>query len=604
MQRTQLVAARCDIPNEEFTVGWICAIEPEFIASQMFFDQPLGQTRSQSLHDNNSYQLGKIHDHYVVMACLPARSYGTDSAAAVARDMMSSFPNIRIGLMVGVAGGAPSTTHDIRLGDVVVSLAEANQQAVLQYDFGKAKQGEAFQITRLLNQPPPMLLTAVQHLKASIKRQGTGPGLQDIIEDRLERPENDHLRLEYGRPEGDSDRLYEPTIASPMAADQHLGQEESILAERDPRELGDEVHIHYGRIACGNTVVKDSEIRDRLSKEHNILCFEMESAGLMNHFPCLVIRGICDYSDRHKSKEWQPFASMTAAAYAWRLLDSIAPRTITAAKPMAAYLEERDQKILDWISPPDYSKKHMSKHDEVLRAWHRKTGSYLLESSEFTQWLRATGGTLFCYGNPGAGKTVISSAVIDRIHDALENETRQGLAYTYAEYKESDNQSTRQILRSLLKDLSTRHRRTTLQLPVAVQQLYEKCQRLSKSPSEEQILEALESVVKEFDRVFIVFDALDELPIPSQSGICDAVYDLQIKTSKISLFATSRRNEEIEALELFSQKSCAKLEIKARSDDIEIYLEGRLRELRRKWAVDQDVRAEILTVIPEAARGM
>ncbi|KAK4465324.1 hypothetical protein QBC42DRAFT_248642 [Cladorrhinum samala] len=490
---------------------------------------------------------------------------------------MSSFPNIRIGLMVGVAGGAPSTAHDVRLGDVVVSLAEANQQAVVQYDFGKAKQGEAFQITRLLNQPPPMLLTAVQHLKASIKRQGKGSGLQDIIEERLERPENEHLRVEYGRPEGDSDRLYEPmAITSAIAAGQRLGHEESRLVERDPRESGDEVEIHYGRIACGNTVVKDSELRDRLSKEHNILCIEMESAGLMNHFPCLVIRGICDYSDRHKSKEWQPFASMTAAAYAWRLLDSIAPRTITAAKPMAAYLEERDQKILDWISPPEYSKNIMSKHDEVLRSWHRKTGSYLLESSQFTEWLGAIGGTLFCYGGPGAGKTVISSTVIDRIHDMLQNETRQGLAYMYAEYKESDNQSTRQILRCLLKDLGTRRRRTTLQLPVAIQQLYEKCQRLSKSPSEEQILGTLQSVIKEFERVFIVVDALDELPIPSQAGICDALYDLQIKTSRINLFATSRRNEEIEALQLFAQESCAKLEIKARSDDIEIYLEGRL----------------------------
>ncbi|KAK4465325.1 hypothetical protein QBC42DRAFT_283458 [Cladorrhinum samala] len=72
MESRYFLAPRCDIPNEEFTVGWICAIEPEFVAPQMFFDQPLGQTRSQSLHDNNSYQLGKIHDHYVVMACLPA----------------------------------------------------------------------------------------------------------------------------------------------------------------------------------------------------------------------------------------------------------------------------------------------------------------------------------------------------------------------------------------------------------------------------------------------------------------------------------------------------------------------------------------------------
>lgn len=50
----------------------------------------------------------------------------------------------------------------------------------------------------------------------------------------------------------------------------------------------------------------------------------------MNHFPCLVIRGICDYSDTHKNKEWQGYAAMTAAALAKDLLSQISPRKIEA----------------------------------------------------------------------------------------------------------------------------------------------------------------------------------------------------------------------------------------------------------------------------------
>ena len=42
----------------------------------------------------------------------------------------------------------------------------------------------------------------------------------------------------------------------------------------------------------------------------------MEAAGFMNHFPCLVIRGICNYCDSHKHKGWQDYAAMVAAAYA------------------------------------------------------------------------------------------------------------------------------------------------------------------------------------------------------------------------------------------------------------------------------------------------
>jgi nucleoside phosphorylase len=70
-------------------------------------------------------------------------------------------------------------------------------------------------------------------------------------------------------------------------------------------------------------VIRDGVKRDRLQNEHGIFCFEMEAAGLMNNFPCLVIRGICDYSDSHKNKHWQPYAAATAAAYAKVLLEHI-----------------------------------------------------------------------------------------------------------------------------------------------------------------------------------------------------------------------------------------------------------------------------------------
>jgi hypothetical protein len=44
---------------------------------------------------------------------------------------------------------------------------------------------------------------------------------------------------------------------------------------------------------------------------------------LMDSFPCVVIRGICDYADSHKNKRWQPYAAVTAAAYAKELLLTI-----------------------------------------------------------------------------------------------------------------------------------------------------------------------------------------------------------------------------------------------------------------------------------------
>ena len=77
--------------------------------------------------------------------------------------------------------------------------------------------------------------------------------------------------------------------------------------------------------------------RDRISRElGGVLCFEMEAAGLMNTFPCLVIRGICDYSDSHKNKDWQAYAAAVAAVYAKELLGEIEPAIVERTPAAAA----------------------------------------------------------------------------------------------------------------------------------------------------------------------------------------------------------------------------------------------------------------------------
>lgn len=77
--------------------------------------------------------------------------------------------------------------------------------------------------------------------------------------------------------------------------------------------------------------MKDAQRRDDIEQEHNILCFEMEAAGLMNQFPCLVIRGICDYCDSHKNKAWQPYAAAVAAAWAKELLRNVSSDAVAGA---------------------------------------------------------------------------------------------------------------------------------------------------------------------------------------------------------------------------------------------------------------------------------
>ncbi|KAJ0335179.1 hypothetical protein COL154_013769 [Colletotrichum chrysophilum] len=330
-----------------YTVGWICAVTAESVAARAFLDEEHAGPRQVAQQDSNSYVLGSIGSHNVVIAALPEGEYGTTSAATVAKDMLHSFPNVRIGLMVGVGGGAPSKKHDIRLGDIVVSKPGGGHGGVFQYDFGKTIQNRSFQETGFLNQPPVLLRTALATLKATYEMKGHW-----LVEDVNKNLEKIRRRSKYKQPHPASDRLYKSHILhpsnSPDECDIACSNNTACLITRPERdEDDDDPTIHYGVIASGNQLMKDARIRDKLAAERNVLCFEMEAAGLMNHFPCLVIRGICDYSDSHKNKAWQGFAAMMAAAYARDLLHQIAPTSIEAEKPIGEVLGSIQRRLSD-----------------------------------------------------------------------------------------------------------------------------------------------------------------------------------------------------------------------------------------------------------------
>lgn len=305
---------------EDYTVGCIYALPVELAAAVESLDEkhlPLLQDPT----DNNSYTFGRIGEHNAVLACLPAGQKGANSAASVATQMRSKFKSIRFGLMVGIGGGVPSDKSDIRLGDVVISQPSGQFGGVVQYDFGKIGMGRHFVRTGTLNSPPQVLLTALSTLQANDIRGklSLSKHLSTIIQ-RLPK---------FAYPGAAHDELYKASF-------NHLGGSichncnKQELVERDVRESPDVV-LHYGTIASSNQVVKDAVTRDSLSSElGGVLCFEMEAAGLMNSFPCLVIRGICDYADSHKHDEWQPYAAATATACAKELLHLVSPIQIAS----------------------------------------------------------------------------------------------------------------------------------------------------------------------------------------------------------------------------------------------------------------------------------
>ncbi|KAJ5693267.1 hypothetical protein N7462_002690 [Penicillium macrosclerotiorum] len=305
-------------PQDAFQIGWICALPIEAAAAGEMLDEKFGILESQDAADSNTYTLGRVGKHYVVIACLPGGQYGTTAATAVANNMLRTFSKpLRIGLMVGIGGGIPSGLHDIRLGDIVISCPQGTCGGVIQWDMGKVVTRGEFEQTGSLNSPPRALLTAISIMRAA--ELTDDPQYLEYLRNATER--NARTRKNFSRPKT-FDRLFKTEHEHPTTASNCDGCLQEWEELRDERENSNP-QTFYGIIASGNSVIKHGATREQLRSRTGALCFEMEAAGLMLDFPCIVIRGICDYADSHKNKEWQGYAALAAASFTKELLGYI-----------------------------------------------------------------------------------------------------------------------------------------------------------------------------------------------------------------------------------------------------------------------------------------
>ncbi|BCR98168.1 uncharacterized protein AKAW2_31487A [Aspergillus luchuensis] len=336
--------------HHDYTVAWICALPLELAAAKAMLDDvhpPLPQPES----DHNVYTLGRVGSHNVVVACLPGGVYGTISATSVVSHMVSTFRNIRFGLMVGIGGGVPSHSADIRLGDVVVSKPTATSSGVIQYDHGKTLRGGRFQHIGSLNKPPQVLLKAVSQLESDYM---TGKRLTSEILDGVLH-NCDTMGEQFSRPK--DDWLFPATYNHEGSEHDCSACDQAQLVNR-PKRRTDDSCIYYGLVASGDQVMKDAKTRDSIARDLDILCFEMEAAGLMDELPSLVIRGICDYCDSHKNKQWQGYAALAAASYAKALLSVI---------PTFHHKESRDPRKPVWMVPFRRNPRFAGREDEITR---------------------------------------------------------------------------------------------------------------------------------------------------------------------------------------------------------------------------------------------
>lgn len=399
-----------DIKINDYTIGWIAALPLEEKAARLVLNDDYQILSQVPLGDINRYVLGAINEHKIVLAVMPDGEYGKSSALSVATHMLRTFPNIRVGFMVGVGGGAPSRDNDIRMGDVVVSRKGDGKGGVFEFDYGKKHQAKSFEFTSHLNSIPPAVMNAITGLR-SLDLSRSNRISQEINEILAQDRILPNVRAEFERPSEESDLLFKSNIVHNQSHDYNLytilgapiclllmsisfyvrpvrwqivfaslalvgasfigrnieglgsiiftatkaskdlpeseicrefcqASQSKPLIERAKRDSSSGSKIHYGLIGSSDQLMKDAIRRDELAKEHGILCFEMEAAGLMNRFPCLVVRGIYNYSDSHKNKKWQKYAALAAAVYAREVIRELPVQQTSNERRLADFMSD------------------------------------------------------------------------------------------------------------------------------------------------------------------------------------------------------------------------------------------------------------------------
>ncbi|KAJ4161615.1 uncharacterized protein LMH87_007645 [Akanthomyces muscarius] len=305
---------------------------------------------------------------------------------------------------------------------------------------------------------------------------------------------------------------------------------------------------------------------------------------------------------------------MSAATYAKDLITEILPNQLEREVGIGKLLDkialqqedhiesrvvkDKDNEILNWLTPMPID--HGLQYSDLLKVREPGTGQWLLDSAQYQTWMDMQKQTLFCPGNPGVGKTILTSIVVEDLFSRFGNVQKVGIAYLYCSFQRQSEQKTDNLLASLLRQLA----QALPSLPGSVKSLYKSHNNKRTRPSFHEISNTLQTVATMYSRVFIVVDALDECQ-ESDGGrtkLLSEISSLQAKCG-VNVFATSRLIPDI--IQQMSEKfdGTKTLNIGASDEDVGRYLDGVMSELPKFVGREPDLQREIKTKIMKAIGG-
>ena len=220
----------------------------------------------------------------------------------------------------------------------------------------------------------------------------------------------------------------------------------------------------------------------------------------------------------------QPLSAIQHDTSAIRdMTTNIAANVATVEQGLAS-TEQRNHKqaILDWIPQADYA----YRQKDIICTRRDGTGKWFLERAEFQAWIQGTHKTIFCPGNPGAGKTVIAATVVDYLmREAYTTST--AILYLYCEYKRQDEQDTEHLISALLRQAVY----ATFAVPLLVQETYNYHIKRNTRPSLNELRKLFQSTVENFSTVYVIVDALDECKRDARPQFLSFLRELRMQKS-------------------------------------------------------------------------
>lgn len=179
------------------------------------------------------------------------------------------------------------------------------------------------------------------------------------------------------------------------------------------------------------------------------------------------------------------------------------------------------------------------KQENVYADHHEGTGQWFLESAEFKQWLQSTPQVLWCHGDPGSGKTVLASIVVNHLRQKFSVNYGVGVAAIYCEYKRQELMTPRDLLASIWDQL-------VLDQPLGeeVEHIYDSHAKSRTMATRDEVYSLVRRQIQTLSSVYIIVDALDELDDDlnhRRAFIEDLESLLKLsKMAKVHLLLTSR----------------------------------------------------------------